>query len=143
MLLSVLVPAVLLALLAAACGDRGDSGDAPRATPAPSDAAPARRSPSPPTGPRIAWTHEAVLRRIDGRRIRVGDRTVRVDRGTVACGGVGRATARRGGEPAWPRFRCVQPTFPPGSVAGPDAIFFVEPTGRRTLKVTGARLTSY
>jgi hypothetical protein len=37
----------------------------------------------------------------------------------------------------------VQPTFPPGSVAGPDAIFFVEPTGRRTLVVVDASFTTY
>ena len=141
MLLLVLVLAVLLAIWAAGCGD---GSSAPRATPEARSDAPARRSRPPRRSqPRVAWTHAAVLRRIDGRRIRVADRTVRIDRGTVACGGVGRPAARRRGEPAWTRFRCVQPTFPPGSVAGPDAIFVVEPTGRRTLRVTGARLTRY
>jgi hypothetical protein len=84
-----------------------------------------------------------VLRRLDGRRIRVADRTVRIDRATLTCGGVGRPQSRVGGEPAWTRFRCVQPTFPPGEVAGPDAIFLAEPTGPHTLAVTHRRLTRY
>lgn len=91
----------------------------------------------------MAWTHDDVMRRIAGRRIAVGDRKVRVDPGTVVCGGVGAPAAGHDGRPAWSRFRCLQPTFPPGSVAGPDAVFFVEPTGPRTYTVTGARLTRY
>ena len=51
--------------------------------------------------------------------------------------------ARRAGEPAWRRFRCVQPTFPAGGLAGPDAVFVVRPTGRRTFAVSGQRLTRY
>jgi hypothetical protein len=108
-----------------------------------------RRSPQPeatPSGPAhagVAWTYDALMHRLNGRRVRVGGRTVRIDPATVACGGVGRPARRVHGAPAWSRFRCVQPTFPPGEVAGPDVIFIVKPTGPRTLAVTHARLTSY
>jgi hypothetical protein len=83
-----------------------------------------------------------VLRRLAGRRITIGDHVIRVDASTVTCGGTGRAE-HRGGKPAWRRFRCVQPTFPPGSVAGPDAIFFLQPLDETRLKVTDRRLTAY
>jgi hypothetical protein len=115
---------------------------------------PARRaSPTPQRGgggqaggaaaPRVAWTHDELLRRIAGQRIVVGGRTVRIDPDTVVCGGVGRPTAQRDGHPVWSRFRCLQPTFPPGEVVGPDAVFFAEPTGARAFRVAGARLTHY
>jgi hypothetical protein len=137
-----LLVVVISALLgASACG--GGAGPRPAATP--------RANTSPVSGPRAgdtpapsaAWTHDTVLRRIAGQRIVVGGRTVAVDPSTVVCGGLGAPAATRRGRAAWARFRCVQPTFPPGSVVGPDAIFFVQPTGPRDFKVTGARLTRY
>jgi hypothetical protein len=91
----------------------------------------------------VAWTHDTVLRRLAGQRIVVGGRTVRVDPSTVVCGGVGPPATTRRGRAAWTRFRCLQPTFPPGRVAGPDAVFILRPTGPRTFQVTGARLTHY
>lgn len=84
-----------------------------------------------------------MIEQLAGHRLRVAGRTVRIDPQTVTCGGVGRPASRQGGEPAWTSFRCVQPTFPPGSVAGPDAILIVEPTGRRSFAVTSRRLTRY
>jgi hypothetical protein len=83
-----------------------------------------------------------VVRRLDRRRLRVGDRVVRIDRSTLTCVGVGPAT-RVGGRRAWSRFRCVQPTFPHGSVVGADVVFVVEITGERSLAIRGARLTRY
>ena len=136
--------AAVLGLAAAACGD--DDPAAPRATPRPEAAGGAPATPASRPGPArrsVAWTHAELLRRLEGRRVRVRERTVRIDGGTVACGGVGRPARRKQGEPAWTRFRCVQPTFPPGSVAGPDAILIVEPVGPRAVVVTGRRLTSY
>jgi hypothetical protein len=141
----VLVLAVLMALAANACGDspherhdaRPPGGGSGRPTARP--AAPPQR----PADDRVAWTHAAVLRRLEGRRVRVGGQTVRTDAATLTCGGVGVPTTRVHGEPAWIRFRCVQPTFPPGSVAGPDLIFIVEPSRARTLVVSERRLTSY
>jgi hypothetical protein len=106
----------------------------PTAPPAPA-ARPARRG--------VAWTHDRLLRRLRGRDVRVDRRTVRVDPATITCTGVGPPARRTGGEPAWTRFRCVQPTFPPGAVAGPDAIVVVRPTGSRTLVVEAERFTRY
>jgi hypothetical protein len=135
----------LLALGSSGCGDGGGARPGartpePRATATRTEEKPLDRQ-APALG--AAWTHAAVLRRIDGRRIEVDGRTVRIDRATLACGGVGQPTTRRRGEPAWARFRCVQPTFPAGSVAGPDAIFVVTPTGAHTAVMTDRRLTGY
>jgi hypothetical protein len=113
------------------CG--GGGSPHPRATPA------ARRA---EPRPAAAWTHATVLRRLAGRQIRAGGRTVKIDPGTVTCVGVSVPT-RREGRPAWTAFRCVQPTFPPGAVVGPDAVFDVRPTGETTFAVVGARLTHY
>ena len=96
-----------------------------------------------PAGSAVAWTHATVLRRVDGRRLRVAGRTVGIDASTVTCVGVGRATARSDAQPAWSRFRCVQPTFPPGAVVGPDLIFLVEPTGPSGFVVRDPHFTRY
>src|SRR5215210_77971 len=133
----------VVALATAACGDN----DAPRATPSPDHKGtsatapqpaetPAAEDDSPVAGP----TRAEVMRRIDGRRIRVGSRSVVIDRDTLACGRAG--TTRAGGQTRI-RLRCVQPTFRAGSVAGPDAIFFVHPTAAGRLVITDARFTSY
>jgi hypothetical protein len=92
---------------------------------------------SPITGPRRG----AIMRRLAGRRIRVGPRTVRIDPETLACG---RAATKRGADQRLRiQLRCVQPTFNTGSVAGPDAIFLVRPTRAGRLVISHARLTSY
>ena len=65
-----------------------------------------------------------------------------VDQTTITCGGVGRAQ-RRNDTLAWTGFRCVQPTFPAGAIAGPDAVFDVYPTGPRTLHIAAARFARY
>jgi hypothetical protein len=127
--LLLVVAAALLA--AAACGG---GGRRPHPPPTPSA--------SPAAAPRVAWTHAAVLRRIAGHRVVAGGRTIQIDPDTVTCDGLGAAETRRG-EAAWVKFRCVQPTFPPGSVAGPDAIFEVLPTGAETFTVANAQLTHY
>jgi hypothetical protein len=130
----------------AACG----SGTTPRPERTPAQAgsrtpsaAPEAPHPRPDTrvrrGP--AWTLAAVVAHLDGRSIRVAGRRVAIDAATVTCGGEGPARRRAGGL-AWSRFRCVQPTFPAGAIAGPDAVFLAEPTGRRTLIVRGARFAS-
>jgi hypothetical protein len=128
--LLVVVAAALLA--AVGCGG---GGHRPQPTPTQSPSA------RPPVA-RVAWTHAAVLRRIGGRKIVAGGRTIRIDPATVTCDGLGPAQSRHG-QPAWVSFRCVQPTFPRGSVAGPDAIFEVVPTGAETYTVAGGRLTHY
>jgi hypothetical protein len=84
-----------------------------------------------------------VLRRLRNSSVRVGGRSVALDSSTITCTGIGRPVRNEGGEPAWNRFRCVQPTFPEGRVAGPDAILVIEPTGPRSFAVTGRRLAGY
>jgi hypothetical protein len=148
------VLAAVLATAAAACGgaspqpERG-ARDAGATTPGPGPTVPARRAAA-PRRPRpgastgaVAWTHAALLRRLAGRRIAVRRGFVAIDRGTLTCGGVGPASGRRNGRPAWTRFRCVQPTFPAGRLTGPDLLFVVEPTGPRTFAVRGQRFAAY
>ena len=143
--------AVLLTTGAAGCGNDDDGArPAPRRQGADRSPAPVPASPDPdpssrpaPAPAAVAWTRAEVLRRVDGRMIRVAGRRVRVDGATVACGGLGAPADVRGGEQAWTRFRCVQPTFPAGAVVGPDAVFVVRPTGRRSFEVTGQRFTDY
>lgn len=127
---------VVAVLAGGACG----GGGAPRHRPAKPTATPSPGLPG--AGPATTWAHATVLRRIAGRRIAVAGRTVRIDAGTVTCGGIG-APVQRDGHREWARFRCVQPTFPPGSVVGPDAIFTVQPAGPRRFTVAGARFTRY
>jgi hypothetical protein len=91
---------------------------------------------------RPAWPHAKVLDRVAGETIRVDDRRVRVDPATVTCGGDGRGS-RRGSERVWTRFTCIQPTFGRDGVTGPDVVFRVEPTGRRSFRITGQNLTRY
>ena len=57
--------------------------------------------------------------------------------------GLGRPSQRRHDEPAWTQFRCIQPTFPSGSVAGPDLVFVVQSVPPRDLVVTRRHFTSY
>lgn len=145
-----LLPGLLVAaaLGASACGGAG-STDLPRrtATPAGSRNSPtATASPTPgrralrPGPPR---TPDALHKHIAGRRIKAARRTIRIDAGTVACVGLGRPSQRRQHKPAWTRFRCIQPTFPPGSVAGPDLILVVQSVAPRNLVVTRRHFTSY
>lgn len=76
------------------------------------------------------------MRRLHGRRIRVHGTKVAIDRDTLACGRA-QAHGRR------IRLRCVQPTFPAGSLVGPDATFFVHVNRAGRLVVSDARFTSY
>jgi hypothetical protein len=143
---TVLRSALLFTLLALAAGGCGGGSDASDGAPTPTGT-PATRSDATPTATPdasgVAWPQAKVLRRLAGRRVAIGDKVIRVDASTVTCGGTGRPAGRVHGRPAWSRFRCVQPTFPAGSVAGPDAIFFVQPVDRTRLMVTERRMTSY
>jgi len=131
---------VVLALLpVAACGEHKRAS---RATPSPSAVVGTPSGTSSPAGA-TPWPLAKVLRRISGRRIRVAGRVVRIDPATVTCGGLGGPAGRPGGKAVWTRFRCVQPTFPKGTLVGPDVIFVAEPRGERALDVSGARLTHY
>jgi hypothetical protein len=56
------------------------------------------------------WSITKVLRRIDGAKVRLGARTVRVDSETTLCAGRG-ASIRRNGIRMWRRFVCTYTTF--------------------------------
>jgi hypothetical protein len=130
--------AMIVALVGCA-GGAGDDGQRDPATTADRSMPKAVRRPAPAP----AMTRQAVMRRLRGRRVVVSDRRVPLDPATLTCVGVGRPR-RHGGAPAWSRFHCVQPTFPPGQTVGPDVVFLAETTATRGgLRLVGARLTSY
>jgi hypothetical protein len=135
-----MVAALVAAGALAACGD-----STPAARSSGEDAQTARtavRAPPPVRPAAGAATRRTVVRRLRGRRVAVGDRDVALDPATLTCVGVGRPTAG-GRAPTWPRFRCVQPTFPPGATVGPDLVFSVDVRAGGALVVSGARLTRY
>ena len=61
------------------------------------------------------WSIGKVLRRLDGARIHVGMRTVRVVSETTLCAGQGPSIRRRGVR-MWRRFACTYTTFTKGGV---------------------------
>ena len=83
------------------------------------------------------WPVAKVMRALDGERIRVGSKRLRVDSATSLCSGEGRAK-RRGGVRMWAHFRCTFSTF---TALGPgrDAEFRVHVLGPRGIGVSGAR----
>jgi hypothetical protein len=144
------LPAVLLAMaMAVAAGTAGCGGNgaasqdaSPRGTGgAATIAGPTARGRAAPRP--VAWTQAELLRWLRGRSIRVGRQVVRIDGDTLTCQGEGTPVAHRSGRPEWTRFRCVQPTFPAGALAGPDLVFVATPTGRRSCAVSEQRLTRY
>jgi hypothetical protein len=56
------------------------------------------------------WSLAKVLRRIDGARIHVGSRTVRIVSASTLCAGRG-PSIRRHGVRRWRRFICTYTTF--------------------------------
>ena len=62
------------------------------------------------------WSVPKVMRAIDGARVHVGTRTVRIDSDTALCSGQGRSV-RRGGIRRWRRFACTYTTFTSSGVA--------------------------
>jgi hypothetical protein len=86
------------------------------------------------------WPLQSAMRRIDGKRIHVGNRVVRIDSETTLCSGAGRAV-RRHGVRAWKHFDCTYSVF----VAGDgiyDCDFRVHVVGVRRFLVTNARWTA-
>jgi hypothetical protein len=136
------VAPLLAALVLGACGG-GNSADAPtHSAPGEPGHVARRQAPPRPTDAEAAWSEAKVVRRLAGRVVTINGRQVRIDRATVTCGGDGRGT-RRGHTLVWRRFVCTQPTFPGTAVAGPDAVFRVEPAGVRSFRITEARFTRY
>jgi hypothetical protein len=85
------------------------------------------------------WSNQTLLSTIDGARIAVNGRIVTLDDATLTCGGEGPGIARDD-DRVWTHFTCIQPTFPPGSLVGRDALFRVHVTGERAFAVTDTRL---
>jgi len=142
-------PAVALCLLAMALASGGCGGGGADAThsgtggaQATSRQATGSTSRPSPRQASAAWPHAKVLRRIAGEIVPVDGRRVRVDPATVTCGGEGQASGR-GRDRRWASFTCIQPTFNATGTAGPDVLFRVQPTGRRSFRITDQRATRY
>jgi len=140
---AIALPLLAVALGGGACGG-GTSGthDGTRSEQAISRPTTGDTSRRPPPQASPAWPHAKVLRRIAREIVQVDGRRVRVDPATVTCGGEGRASGR-GRERRWGSFTCIQPTFNGAGTAGPDVVFRVEPTGRRSFRITDQRVTRY
>jgi hypothetical protein len=88
------------------------------------------------------WSLEKLVRRLAGGPVRIEGRVVRLDGETLTCSGDG--DGRLGaGRRVWTHFSCIQPTFPPGQLAGPDALFYVHATGQTSFLITEARFARY
>jgi hypothetical protein len=82
------------------------------------------------------WSLERAMERIDGKRVHVGPRIVRIDSAAGLCSGVGRAV-RQQGIRAWKHFDCTYSVF----VAGHglyDYEFRVHVLGLRKFLITNA-----
>ena len=82
------------------------------------------------------WSLAKLERRLAGETIRVEGRRVRLEPGTLTCGGERRGRPGAGVR-VFAHFSCISPTFPPGELVGPDALFRVHVTGRKTIRLTG------
>lgn len=137
-------PLLAVTLSVGACGG-GDSAtltDHGREARSAGSASRPQAAPARPSERVAAWPRARLLRRIADKIVQVEGRRVRIDRATVTCRGEGRPS-RRGREDVWERFACIQPTFGAKSVAGPDAVFRVQPTGPRSFRITDGRFTRY
>jgi hypothetical protein len=94
-----------------------------------------------PSDDHALWSLRKLVRTLAGSRIHVEGRIVRLDGGTLTCSGEGDGR-QRGGVRVWTEFSCIQPTFPPGQLVGPDALFRVQ-VGTATLLVREASFSRY
>jgi hypothetical protein len=85
------------------------------------------------------WSREKLRLRLllAGSPIRIEGRAVRLDAGTLTCSGDG------AGRRVWTHFSCIQPTFPHGQFAGPDALFHAHATGQTSFLITDASFSRY
>lgn len=98
-------------------------------------------------GARLAHGHSSLGRgsatkRIQGAEFPVERRSVRIDGSTLTCGGEGDDVFRNGVR-LWSHFACLQPTFPRGRLAGPDAVFRVHVVSREAFLITDAHFSRY
>ena len=83
------------------------------------------------------WPSTKALVAVDGTRMRVGTRVVRVDADTTLCSGEGRSRLRRGVR-TWTHFRCTFTTFT-ASGPGPDVEFRIHALTARRMVITNSR----
>jgi hypothetical protein len=88
------------------------------------------------------WSLEKLVRRLADNPIRVEGRAVRLDARTLTCSGDGDGRWQAGRR-VWAHFSCIQPTFPPGQIAGPDALFHAHATGQASFVITDASFSRY
>jgi hypothetical protein len=89
----------------------------------------------------VPWSEAKAVRYARRASLVVERRRPKIDPASVVCWGVGRSD-RQGKTRVWRRFKCIAPTFR-GAHAGPDILFVLQPTGRRTFAVLNERLSSY
>jgi hypothetical protein len=83
-----------------------------------------------------------LVQTLAGSRIRVEGKSVRLDGGALTCSGEGNGR-QQADVHVWTEFSCIQPTFPPGQLVGPDALLRVQTTGATTLLVREASFSRY
>jgi hypothetical protein len=93
-------------------------------------------SPAAGAATRWYWPLMKVMRAVDGARVRVGARVVRIDAESTLCSGEGRAVRRRGVR-MWSRFSCTFTTFTSKGVDR-DLDFDVYVTGRNRYVIRDA-----
>lgn len=81
------------------------------------------------------WPIAKTLRMIDGKRIRVGDRIVRIHSATALCSGTG-PRKRKAGKLRWKHFDC---TYTTGGGLGRDVEFRLHVLGKVRFRVTDVR----
>jgi hypothetical protein len=82
------------------------------------------------------WSLAKLLRRLDGARIHVGSRTVRVVSASTLCAGRGHSVRRKGVR-KWNRFICTYTTFTKAGV-DKDLDFRVRVLGVKRFAISGA-----
>jgi hypothetical protein len=93
-------------------------------------------APAPGRALRWYWPIAKVMRLIDGVRVRVGTRVIRIDTETTLCSGEG-PSVRRSGIRRWSRFKCTFTTFTRQGLDR-DLEFQVRVTGARRFVIRDA-----
>jgi hypothetical protein len=83
------------------------------------------------------WSVARVMQAIDGKRVPVAGRRVRIETDSTLCGGEG-ASARERGVRRWSRFDCTFTTFGARGIER-DLEFRVRVVDARRLSITGVR----
>jgi hypothetical protein len=82
------------------------------------------------------WSYDHLIRRLDGRTVRVAGVPYTIDRALLVCNGAGRAVSA-GGVRRWHRFTCTQTVFRPAVMR--DVTFSVRVLDWRRCRLYDAR----